>query len=239
MATPRQFEPWCGLAVAHVTIASSKSEEAGGRASRARAAFLPTTREEMRARGWDELDILIVTGDAYVDHPAFGPVADRALPRGARLQGRASSRSRDWRLAGRHRALGRPRLFFGVSAGNLDSMLNQLTAQKKMRSRGPVLARAAAPTCRPNRATHRLREPLPAGVSRACRSCSAASRPRSAASRTTTTGRDKVRRSILLDAKADLLVFGMGERPVWEIAERLARGETVDAAHATCAAPRT
>ena len=107
--------------------------------------------------------------------------------------------------------MGRPRLFVGVSAGNLDSMLNKLTAQKKVRSRGSVLARRAHRTAPEPRDASSTR--TSAGRrSPACRSCSAGSRRRSGASRTTTTGRTQVRRSILLDAKADLLVFGMGER---------------------------
>src|SRR5882724_10252593 len=90
--------------------------------------FLPTTRDEMRARGWDQLDIVIVSGDAYVDHPAFGPaLIGRFLEgRGFRVGILAQP---DWQSAEPFRSLGRPRLFFGVTAGNLDSMLNRLTAQ--------------------------------------------------------------------------------------------------------------
>ena len=117
----------------------------------------------MEARGWDELDILIVTGDAYVDHPAFGPVADRALPRGARLPGRASSRSRDWRLA---RATSRA----GPAAALLRRHRRQprLDAQQAHRAEEDPLARTstrpggAHRTCGPNRATHRLRQPAAA-----------------------------------------------------------------------------
>src|SRR5215204_1789351 len=86
-----------------------------------KAQFLPTTREEMIERGWKELDILIVTGDAYVDHPAFGPVLIARF-----LEGRGFKvgiiAQPDWKSAEPFRALGKPRLFFGVSAGNLDSM---------------------------------------------------------------------------------------------------------------------
>src|SRR5579863_9853525 len=96
-------------------------------------AFLPTTREEMQARRWDELDVLIVTGDAYVDHPAFGPILiARCLEgRGYRVGVVAQPR---WSSPDDIARMGRPRLFVGVSAGNLDSMLNKLTAQKKARS---------------------------------------------------------------------------------------------------------
>src|SRR5579872_2730289 len=91
--------------------------------------FLPTTLAEVRARGWDELDVVIVTGDAYVDHPAFGPVLIARFLEGRGLRVGILSQP-DWRSAEPFRRLGRPRLFFGISAGNLDSMLNRLTAQK-------------------------------------------------------------------------------------------------------------
>ena len=123
---------------------SARGRAAGGRDLRA---FLPTTREEMAARGWDELDILIVTGDAYVDHPAFGPVLDRALPRGARLPRRHHRAAARGTTPSDIARMGRPRLFVGVTAGNLDSMLNKLTAQKKVRVRGSVLARRPHRTC--------------------------------------------------------------------------------------------
>ena len=102
-----------------------------GRPVRDLKAFLPTTRGEMDARGWDELDVLIVTGDAYVDHPAFGPVlvARFLAGRGFRVGIVAQPR---WTGPEDIARMGRPRLFVGVSAGNLDSMLNKLTAQKKV-----------------------------------------------------------------------------------------------------------
>src|SRR5262245_55010522 len=95
--------------------------------------FLPTTRSEMAERGWDELDVLIVTGDAYVAHAAFGPilVARFLGARGYRVGVVAQPR---WGSPEDIARMGRPRLFVGVSAGNLDSMLNKLTAQKKVRS---------------------------------------------------------------------------------------------------------
>src|SRR5579863_10310148 len=104
-----------------------------GRPTRDLTSFLPTTREEMSARGWDELDVLVVTGDAYVDHPAFGPVliARFLAGRGYRVGIVAQPRWTDTEDIAR---MGRPRLFVGVSAGNLDSMLSKLTAQKKKRS---------------------------------------------------------------------------------------------------------
>ncbi|MBW2588541.1 MAG: YgiQ family radical SAM protein, partial [Deltaproteobacteria bacterium] len=97
------------------------------------AAYLPTTREEMDARGWDELDILIVNGDAYVDHPAFGgALIGRFLEgRGYRVGMISQPKWKDTTDVSR---MGTPRLFVGITSGNLDSMLNKLTAQKKVRS---------------------------------------------------------------------------------------------------------
>src|SRR3954471_7402822 len=94
--------------------------------------FLPVCRADLDARGWDQLDIIIVSGDAYVDHPAFGPplIARFLEARGFRVGFIAQP---DWRSVDDFRKLGRPRLFFGISAGNMDSMLNRLTAQKKNR----------------------------------------------------------------------------------------------------------
>jgi uncharacterized radical SAM protein YgiQ len=186
--------------------------------------FLPTTREDMRARGWDELDIIIVSGDAYVDHPAFGPVliARFLEARGFRVGMLAQP---DWRSADPFRALGRPRLFFGVAAGNLDSMLNRLTAQKKNRGEDQYSPDGAT-GCRPDRASivyaQRCREAFPdapivlGGIEASLRRIAHFDY-----------WSGTVRRSILFDAKADLLVFGMGERPVLEVARRLAAGEPI------------
>jgi uncharacterized radical SAM protein YgiQ len=186
--------------------------------------FLPTTREEMRARGYDELDILIVTGDAYVDHPAFGPVlVARFLEgRGYRVGIIAQP---SWADIDDISRMGRPRLFVGISAGNLDSMLNRLTAQKKVRSED-AYSPGGKPNMRPNRATlvysHLCRQAfgdLPiviGGIEASLRRIAHYDY-----------WSDRVRKPILLDAQADLLVFGMGERPAWEIARRLAAGETL------------
>src|SRR5438067_4594083 len=125
--------------------------------------FLPVSRADLEARGWTELDIIIVTGDAYVDHPAFGPVLIARF-----LEGRGFKvgiiAQPDWHSAEPFKALGRPRLFFGVSAGNLDSMLNRLTAQKKNRSEDQY-SPGGRGGARPDRATlsyaHRAREAFP------------------------------------------------------------------------------
>src|SRR4051794_31329676 len=112
--------------------------------------FLPTNREEMEARGYAELDILIVTGDAYVDHPAFGPVLiARFLEARGYKVGLIAQPS--WKDPVDISRMGRPRLFVGVSAGNLDSMLNRLTAQKKMRA-DDQYSPGGATGMRPNRA---------------------------------------------------------------------------------------
>jgi len=191
-------------------------------------AFLPTTREEMAARGWSELDVLIVTGDAYVDHPSFGAsIIGRALEgRGFRVGIVAQPK---WETPEIFRAevmrMGAPRLFVGVTAGNMDSMLNRLTAQKKMRSEDQYSPDGAT-NRRPNRATivyaNMLRSAMP-GVPIVLGGIEASLRRIAHWDH----WEDKVRRSILLDAKADLLVFGMGERPIVEIANRLKAGASM------------
>ncbi|MBX2798283.1 MAG: YgiQ family radical SAM protein [Myxococcales bacterium] len=186
--------------------------------------FLPTCRADLEALGWDEVDIAIVSGDAYVDHPAFGPVLIARF-----LQGRGFRvgliPQPDWSSAEAFRALGRPRLFFGVSAGNLDSMLNRLTAQKKNRSEDQY-SPGGETGHRPDRATlvyaNRCREAFPGtpvvlgGIEASLRRIAHYDY-----------WSDTVRRSILVDSKADLLIFGMGERPVWEVARRLDAGEDI------------
>ncbi len=188
--------------------------------------FLPTTHAEMRARGWDAVDIVIVSGDAYVDHPAFGPVLIARFLEGRGFRVGLIAQP-DWQSADPFKVFGRPRLFFGVAAGNLDSMLNRLTAQKKNRAEDQY-SPGGRTGCRPDRATlvyaNRCKEAFPdvpvvlGGIEASLRRIAHYDY-----------WSDKVRRSILLDAKADLLVFGMGERPVWEIARRLRDGEPISA----------
>jgi uncharacterized radical SAM protein YgiQ len=182
----------------------------------------------MRARGWDEIDILIVSGDAYVDHPAFGPVliARFLEGRGYRVGFIAQPR---WDSADDIARMGRPRLFVGVSAGNLDSMLNKLTAQKKTRGEDQY-SPGGRTGSRPNRASivysNLCRQAFPGlpivlgGIEASLRRIAHYDY-----------WSDSVRRSILLDAKADLLVFGMGERAAWEIADRLNAGERLEELH--------
>jgi uncharacterized radical SAM protein YgiQ len=179
----------------------------------------------MDARGWDAIDILLVNGDAYVDHPAFGAaLIGRFLEgRGFRVGMIAQPRWDDPRDLLR---LGRPRLMVGITAGNLDSMLNKLTAQKKVRS-DDQYSPGGRTGMRPNRATivygNLCRQALP-GVPIVIGGIEASLRRIAHYDYWS----DKVRRSVLLDSKADLLIFGMGERPVWEVAARLAAGEPID-----------
>ena len=188
--------------------------------------FLPTTRAEMKERGWEELDILIVTGDAYVDHPAFGPVLIARF-----LEGRGYKvgiiAQPAWTSPDDIARMGKPRLFVGIAAGNLDSMLNKLTAQKKIRSEDQY-SPGGRTGLRPNRASlvyaNLCRQAFPGtpvvlgGIEASLRRIAHYDY-----------WSDSVRRSVLLDAKADLLVFGMGERPAWEIATRLSKGEPISA----------
>lgn len=183
---------------------------------------IPLTLSEVRQRGWDELDIVFVTGDAYVDHPAFGvPLLARWLEaHGFRV---GIIPQPDWRDPQAFTLLGRPRLFFAVAAGAMDSMVAHYTPLRKLR-RDDAYTPGDRHGARPNRATI---------VYTSC--CKGAYRdvPVVIGGIEASLRRfahydywdDKVRRSILFDAKADLLVYGMGERPLLELAERLRSGE--------------
>ncbi len=185
---------------------------------------LPMSRVEMEALGWDSCDIIIVTGDAYVDHPSFGmAVIGRVLEAQGFRVGIISQP--DWTSAEAFKVLGKPNLFFGVAAGNMDSMINRYTADKKRRNDDAYTAGNIGGK-RPDRAvivySQRVREaysevPLVVGSIEASLRRIAHYDYWS----------DKVRRSILLDSRADLLVFGNAERAIVEIAHRLAQGESV------------
>ena len=196
-----------------------------GRNQRELTSFLPTSREEMEARGWDQLDVLIVNGDAYVDHPAFGgALIGRFLEaRGFKVGMIAQPR---WDNLDDLLVMGAPRLFVGITAGNLDSMLNKLTAQKKVRSEDQY-SPGGHTGARPNRATivysNLCRRAFP-GVPLVIGGIEASLRRIAHFDYWS----EQVRRAILLDAKADLVIFGMGERPVWEVAERLRRGDRIE-----------
>jgi uncharacterized radical SAM protein YgiQ len=175
----------------------------------------------MSARGWDEIDVLIVTGDAYVDHPSFGPVliARHLEALGWRVGIIAQPR---WNSVDDLVRMGPPRLFVGVSSGNLDSMLSKLTAQQKVRSEDPY-SPGGARGRRPNRAvivySHLCRQAFGrvpivlGGIEASLRRFAHYDY-----------WQNSLRRSVLLDAKADLLVFGMGESAVAEVARRLGQG---------------
>lgn len=185
---------------------------------------LPMTLTEMQHLGWDACDVILVTGDAYVDHPSFGmAVIGRVLEAQGFRVGIISQP--DWHSAEDFRRLGQPKLFFGVTGGNMDSMVNRYTSDKKIRSNDAYTADGAAGK-RPDRAVnvyaHRCREAYKnvpiviGGIEASLRRIAHYDY-----------WSDKVRKSILLDSKADLLVYGNAERQVVEIAQRLAKGETI------------
>src|SRR5437868_6569103 len=185
---------------------------------------LPLTRAEMAARGWDAVDVVFVTGDAYVDHPSFAmAILGRMLEAtGYRV---AILSQPDWHSCQAWRQFGRPRLFFAISAGNMDSLINHYTANKKVRN-DDAYSPGGRIGLRPDRATlaycHRAREAFP-GVPIIAGGVEAS--PRRLAHYDYWS--DTVRRSILLDCKADLLVYGMGEKSIAEIAQRFAAGQSV------------
>ena len=186
--------------------------------------FLPITSEEARARGWDELDIIIVTGDAYVDHPSYGAaVMGRVLEAEGFRVGIIPQPG--WKSPEDFTRLGRPKLFFGVTAGNIDSMLANYTSNRNRR-RADEYSPGAKTGLRPDRATiiytNRIREAFP-GVSVVIGGVEASLRRLAHYDYWS----DKIRKSILLDSKADILVYGMGEKQIVEIANRLRSGEDV------------
>jgi uncharacterized radical SAM protein YgiQ len=182
------------------------------------------TGDEMRARGWDAVDVVFVTGDAYVDHPSFAmAILHRVLEQaGFRV---AILSQPDWRSCAPWRQFGRPRLFFAVSAGNMDSLINHYTANKKVRN-DDAYSPGGRIGLRPDRATlpycHRAREAFP-GVPVIAGGVEASLRRLAHYDYWS----DTVRRSILLDSKADLVVYGMGESAIVEISRRLAAGQSV------------
>ncbi len=189
------------------------------------APVLPMSRAEMEALGWDSCDVILVTGDAYVDHPSFGmALVGRVLEaQGFRVGIIAQP---DWQSPEAFRALGRPNLFFGVTAGNMDSMVNRYTADRKIRSDDAYSPDGQGNT-RPDRAaivySQRCREAYKdvpvvlGGIEASLRRIAHFDY-----------WSETVRRSVLVDAKADLLVFGNGDRAVVEIAHRLAAGQPID-----------
>ncbi|HEX5765049.1 MAG TPA: YgiQ family radical SAM protein [Woeseiaceae bacterium] len=189
------------------------------------APFLPTSRREMDALGWDSCDIVIVTGDAYVDHPSFGmAIIGRLLEaQGFRVGIVAQP---DWRSKDAFEALGRPNLYFGVAAGNMDSMINRYTADRKIRNDDAYTPGGVAGK-RPDRCSlvysQRCKEAYKdvpvvlGGIEASLRRIAHYDY-----------WQDKVRRSILFDASADILVYGNAERAIVDLSHRLARGEAIE-----------
>ena len=189
-----------------------------------RAPVLPMSRAEMDDLGWDSCDIILVTGDAYVDHPSFGmALVGRMLEsHGFRVGIIAQP---DWHSKEPFQALGRPNIFFGITAGNMDSMVNRYTSDRRIRS-DDAYTPSAEGGKRPDRSVvvyaQRAREayndvPIIIGSIEASLRRIAHYDYWS----------DKVRRSVLLDAKADMLVYGNAERQIVDIAHRLAAGESI------------
>ena len=188
------------------------------------APFLPMSREEMDILGWDSCDVIIVSGDAYVDHPSFGmAIVGRLLEaQGFRVGIIAQP---DWHSAADFAALGRPNLFFGITAGNMDSMVNRYTSDRRVRS-DDAYTPGGVGGRRPDRSVivyaQRAREAFRdvpiviGGIEASLRRIAHFDY-----------WSEKVRRSVLLDAKADLLVYGNGERQLCELAHRLAAGEAI------------
>jgi uncharacterized radical SAM protein YgiQ len=189
------------------------------------APFLPMSRQEMDALGWDSCDVILVTGDAYVDHPSFGmAIVGRVLEaQGFRVGIIAQP---DWHSTRDFLQLGKPNLFFGVTGGNMDSMVNRYTSDRRIRTDDAYTPHGAG-GARPDRCvivySQRCREAAKevpiviGGIEASLRRIAHFDY-----------WSEKVRRSVLLDAKADLLVFGNAERQICEIAHRLARGEAID-----------
>ncbi|WP_412481210.1 YgiQ family radical SAM protein [Azonexus sp. IMCC34839] len=182
------------------------------------------SRAEMEQLGWDSCDIILVTGDAYIDHPSFGMALIGRLLEGQGFRVGIISQP-DWNSAADFRKLGKPNLFFGVTAGNMDSMVNRYTSDRKIRS-DDAYTPNAEPNKRPDRAVtvyaQRCREAF-SGTPVIIGSIEASLRRIAHYDYWS----DKVRRSVLPDSKADLLVFGNAERAIVEIAHRLAKGDKV------------
>ena len=183
------------------------------------------SRAEMDQLGWDSCDIIIVTGDAYVDHPSFGMAVIGRVLEGQGFRVGIISQP-DWRSAEAFRALGKPNLFFGIAAGNMDSMINHYTADKKRRNDDAYTAGDIAGK-RPDRAvtvySQRAREAYKdvpvviGGIEASLRRMAHYDY-----------WSDKVRRSVLVDSKADILLYGNAERAIVDLAHGLAEGKTIE-----------
>lgn len=188
------------------------------------APFLPTTQEEMQALGWDSCDVILVTGDAYIDHPSFSmALIGRVLEaQGFRVGIIAQP---NWYDVNAFKILGQPNLYFGVTAGNMDSMVNRYTSDRKIRSDDAYTPNGEA-NKRPDRAvivySQRCREAFPqtpivlGGIEASLRRIAHYDY-----------WSDKVRRSILIDSKADILLYGNAERAIIDLTHRLAKNEPI------------
>ena len=188
------------------------------------APWLPMNRDEMDQLGWDSCDVIIVTGDGYVDHPSFGmAVIGRVLEGQGYRVGIISQPA--WHSAEAFTALGKPNLYFGIAAGNMDSMINHYTADRKRRN-DDAYTPGDKSGCRPDRAvtvySQRIREAFKdvaivvGGIEASLRRIAHYDY-----------WSEKVRRSVLLDSKADILLFGNAERAIIELTHRLAGGEDI------------
>ncbi len=183
--------------------------------------FLPVNQSDLKTRGWDDLDIILISGDAYIDHPAFAAaIIGRTLEAAGFRVGIIAQPN--WKEDSAFTVLGKPRLFFGITAGNMDSMVNHWTAQRKIRT-DDAYSPDGKTGKRPDRATliytnilRRLFKGVPiviGGIESSLRRIAHYD-----------FWQDKVRNSILADSKADILLYGMGERPVTELAALLQNG---------------
>lgn len=186
--------------------------------------FIPTSRNEMDARGWEELDVLFISGDAYIDHPAFGtPLLARLLEHEGYRVGILAQP--DWKTPDAFRVMGRPRLFAAISAGAMDSMVNHYTAAKKHR-RDDAYTPGNVSGKRPNRAVIAYT----AAVKGAFKGLPTVIGGIEASLRRLAHydyWDDKIRRSVLIDSKSDLLLYGMAERALLDLCRRLSAGEKI------------
>ncbi|MCK9157291.1 MAG: YgiQ family radical SAM protein [Candidatus Cloacimonas sp.] len=187
--------------------------------------YLPINKSDLKQRGWNSLDIILISGDAYIDHPSFAAaIIGRTLEAAGFRVGIIAQP--DWKNDSSFQVLGKPNLFFGITAGNMDSMVNHYTAQRKLRNDDAYTPNGEIGK-RPDRATiiytnilKRLFKGVPiviGGIEASLRRIAHYD-----------FWQDKVRKSILADSKADILIYGMGEKPITELAMLLKKGKTID-----------
>ncbi len=198
--------------------------------------FLPLSQSDLSQRGWQDVDVVLVTGDAYVDHPAFGTaIIGRVLEHHGYRVGIIAMP--DWRDPDSVKIFGRPRLFFGVTSGNIDSMLARYTAFERYRSDDPYVPggqagrkpeRAALVYCNLIKAAYKDIPIVLGGVEASMRRIAHYD-----------FWSNRVRRSIIEDARADIVVYGMGEKAIITIAERLSQGQSLEQIPGTVTLSRT